>query len=244
MEAYTPATDTWSELAPLPDGCQSMAVTVGPDGLLYTVGGACNQTLWSNQLLIYDPASNSWTSGTPLPDGRAWAAGAWGADGRLYVVGGYNDAGYLGTGYAYDPKTAVWSPISPLPQVLYQHAMVAVTPDLIVVLGGCGGGAATILCPAAAGYVLKIEKEPTAAELLGELIQYVTDHQLKPGTSWRAQLENVLAAVNVGDKGTACSAVRDFVNHIDAQSGKKLSAGDATYLREGALRIAVLLGCI
>jgi uncharacterized repeat protein (TIGR01451 family) len=89
VNVYHPATNSWSNAAPLLDGVHSPGVAVLPDAhQLYVVGGGINwDPLAGGQ--VYDPASNAWSY---LPDvfsdyhragnGLAYVAG------RLILAGG------------------------------------------------------------------------------------------------------------------------------------------------------------
>jgi uncharacterized repeat protein (TIGR01451 family) len=89
VNVYNPATNSWSNAAPLPDGVHSPGVAVLPDAnWLYVVGGGINWDPWVGGQ-VYDPALNSWSY---LPDafsdyhragnGLAYVAG------RLVLAGG------------------------------------------------------------------------------------------------------------------------------------------------------------
>ena len=63
MEAYDPATDTWTAMAPMPTHRHALAATLGPDGRIYAIGGANDRVFASDAVEIYDPAKDSWTPG-------------------------------------------------------------------------------------------------------------------------------------------------------------------------------------
>ena len=62
-------------------------------------------------------------------------------------------------------------------------------------------------------------------------------------TSLKAKLDDALAALNAGDIPTACTALQDFINEVAAQSGRQISAADATTLINQATAIRTQLGC-
>jgi hypothetical protein len=62
-------------------------------------------------------------------------------------------------------------------------------------------------------------------------------------TSFVKKLEHALAALEAGDTATACSDLQDFVNHAEAQSGKKLTVAQANQIIAEALAIRAALGC-
>jgi N-acetylneuraminic acid mutarotase len=72
LEAYDPATDDWSTLAPM--GCARNHTAGGLiGGKLYVAGGRPG-----NQSCVeaYDPSSNTWTRKASMPTGRSGVAGA------------------------------------------------------------------------------------------------------------------------------------------------------------------------
>ena len=87
-----------------------------------------------------------------------------------------------------------------------------------------------------------LESPMTATEDLQETIAGLfLDYGTQ--TSFEAKLRNVLTALAAGDEAAACRALRDFINAVRAQSGKKLSEAAATALIAEATRIQGLIGC-
>jgi large repetitive protein len=105
-EAYDPATDTWSSIAPMPTGRRTMVVgqlngraqviggEVNPDGMAFTENEE------------YDPATNTWRTLKRITTGRHGAV-AGTIDGVIYVVGGGPVGGTSFTGsteaFAFGP---------------------------------------------------------------------------------------------------------------------------------------------
>lgn len=84
VEAYNPATNTWTVKAPVPTPRYGHAVGV-VNGILYAVGGALEGK--GATVEAYDPTKNRWTVSTPMPAGRSLlAVGV--VNGILYAVGG------------------------------------------------------------------------------------------------------------------------------------------------------------
>jgi N-acetylneuraminic acid mutarotase len=105
LEAYDPASNSWSTKAPMPiPGTQCSGSVAAVNGLLYVVGGwdkASAATL--NTVEVYDPATNSWTSRDAMPTARSSAAVAV-ANGVLFVVDGWNPtSGVVHSNEAYLP---------------------------------------------------------------------------------------------------------------------------------------------
>ena len=111
VEAYDPASDTWSTRAPMPTARDALSVVV-IDDTLYAIGGY-DGVAYLPTVEVYDPATDHWTTKTPMPTPRAIAS-ALALDGKLYVAGGY-------TGItsrvveSYDPATGSWTTKSRCP---------------------------------------------------------------------------------------------------------------------------------
>lgn len=86
VEAYDPAANTWTTVAPLPASLMtSAAVAIGAH--IHVVGGNDGTGALSSSHFVFDPISNIWTSGTAMPATRfGHAAAAIGP--KLYVTGG------------------------------------------------------------------------------------------------------------------------------------------------------------
>jgi hypothetical protein len=80
---------------------------------------------------------------------------------------------------------------------------------------------------------------------IADLISIVNEFNLHPGieTSLTAKLREALAAVNGGDTATACTKLEDFINEVQAQSGKKITVNQGNQLIAVANLIKTSLGC-
>lgn len=91
LEAYDPATNTWTALADCPERLSESAVTT--DGTrLYAAGGYFtnpdgSQTFATTDVWTYDPAANAWSPLVSLPAPRA-VGGMVYLDGALHFFGG------------------------------------------------------------------------------------------------------------------------------------------------------------
>jgi dipeptidyl aminopeptidase/acylaminoacyl peptidase len=85
----------------------------------------------------------------------------------------------------------------------------------------------------------------TPAERIGDLDALVRGFNLHHGTtnSLTVKLRAALDALNAGNTAAACAKLADFTNHTRAQSGKKLTAAQATQLIDEANSIRAALGC-
>lgn len=97
VEVYDPATDTWSERSPMPEGRHAMGAALGADGRIYVVGGAVSYSdpVGSRSVFVYDPTTDRWSEGPPLRRGRFHHAVAVDPAGRVYAVGGIENVSPL-----------------------------------------------------------------------------------------------------------------------------------------------------
>src|SRR5262245_24314365 len=73
MEAYAPATNTWSTLAPLPLAREYHAGAAGLDGRVYSFGGTTSSGVTTSEV-AYTPATNTWSEIAPMPTARGQLA--------------------------------------------------------------------------------------------------------------------------------------------------------------------------
>jgi hypothetical protein len=119
-EVYDPQHHTWSTAAPVPAGYAAAASTT-LDGKWYLVGGCDAQACGSTDVQVYDPATDSWSAAAPYPEAISWS-GCGGISGTLYCAGGTTAVSGTRHGYAYDPASAAWTPITDLPFDLWAPA--------------------------------------------------------------------------------------------------------------------------
>jgi len=145
VQAYDPATDTWENKAPLPEGRHGAASAV-VDGKIYVIGGGDSADFGGANLraavAIYDPRTNLWRKGAPMRRPRRAAAVV--SVGRyIYVMGGLipgkNWPITLSSVERYDPATDEWNDLEPLPVAL-DHASAVAYQSEIYVFGGVDFG--------------------------------------------------------------------------------------------------------
>jgi len=102
VEAYDPATDTWTAKATVPTPRSGNGSGV-VNGILYTVDGP------SRQLQAYDPVTDAWTTKAPMPTARTNFAVSV-VNGILYALGGhFSETGFDISVEAYDPAADSWT---------------------------------------------------------------------------------------------------------------------------------------
>lgn len=132
LEAYNPATDTWTSKAPIPSA--RLAAMGGViNGILYVAGGA-DPSGASAALLAYDPANDSWTNKAPMPMAKYAAASAV-VNGKLYVFGGIDGSGYATSVYAYNPVNDSWTTHAAVPTPTSSGAAGTIA-GMVYVFGG------------------------------------------------------------------------------------------------------------
>lgn len=137
VEAYNPAADAWSEVAPLPGDRFAHASVRAGDGRIYVIGGITGggSTL-TNSVESYDVSANSWTSVTSMSVVRGAPAAAV-AGGKIYVTGGQSGPGVAETsGEVYDPAIDTWTPIASMATPRSLHALATGPDGRVYAIGG------------------------------------------------------------------------------------------------------------
>jgi alpha-tubulin suppressor-like RCC1 family protein len=88
-------------------------------------------------------------------------------------------------------------------------------------------------------------RSATPAEEVSDLKSTLSGLGLASGTtkSLEAKLNSALAALEAGNTAGACAALAAFINEVNAQAGKKISASDAAALIAEATVIMGQIGC-
>ncbi|MHC4145484.1 MAG: Kelch repeat-containing protein, partial [Planctomycetota bacterium] len=134
IEAYDPATDTWTTKAPMPTARVFVATSVA-NGKIYAFGGAtaAGGTVLST-VEEYDPATDTWRTKAPLPTRRAVSSAST-VNGIIYVIGGGRSGRGFSTVEAYDPATDTWTEKAPMPTARLMHSS-SVVNGKIYAIGG------------------------------------------------------------------------------------------------------------
>lgn len=150
LDAFDPATGTWTELPDAPHARDHFHAAV-IDGKLYAAGGRRSAHDTGNAMAntvravdVYDIAARRWTTAPAmLPTARAGSASAV-VDGRLLVLGGESMTQVAAHSEveSFDPKSGKWTTLAPLP--VGRHGTQAATLDGVLYIaagsGNRGGG--------------------------------------------------------------------------------------------------------
>ena len=141
--AYTPATNSWSQVASLPDARYGLAAATGADGTIYAIAGANAAYVAQSSVFAYTPATDSWRNVAALPGARVDLAAATDADGTIYALGGADASNSLQSSvYAYTPATDSWASRPILPGDLSGLGAAAGADGAIYAIGGQGDNGA------------------------------------------------------------------------------------------------------
>lgn len=136
VEAYNPATNTWSTKPSLPNGRYATAAAAS-NGTIYVTGGiSVNPTELLGTAIKYTPGDPSWTTvADPMTTARDSHASAATSDGTVYAIGGSPSGGETTAVESYHPGVAGWNTVASLPVALKGLAA-AVVHDKIFTFGG------------------------------------------------------------------------------------------------------------
>lgn len=138
VERYDPASDSWSQIAPLPQPLHGLSAVGDGNGHIFVFGGSTTvgDAGIQSSAYRYDIASDSWSSVGPMLVGTRDSALAVDADGSIYISGGMTASGATDAVQQYFPATNTWTVQTPLPAATYSHASTFDTSGRIVVAGG------------------------------------------------------------------------------------------------------------
>jgi N-acetylneuraminic acid mutarotase len=140
-EAYDPATDSWTQLAPMPTPRNHLgAAAVG--GRIHAVLGRADGDFEMTTHEIYDATTDAWTTGPTVPTGRSGVA-VLELDGYVYAFGGetFNEPRRtFREAERFDPRTGQWDALPPMPTARHGLGAAAFGSDIYVISGGPGPG--------------------------------------------------------------------------------------------------------
>lgn len=140
VEAYDPATDSWTVKASMPTPRSMLGVGV-VNGIIYAVGGASGAQQY-RIVEAYNPATDSWTKKSDMPShtpsgmsyGRA-ALSVGVVNDMLYAVGGFFVYQETDMVDVYDPSRDLWAPAQHMP-TMRQSLGIGVIDGVLYAVGG------------------------------------------------------------------------------------------------------------
>jgi N-acetylneuraminic acid mutarotase len=136
---YDPATDVWTERAPLPRAEGSPAGVVF-EGSVWAIGGRSGSSDFGD-VYLYDASADRWSNGPSIePRGTA---GAVVFDGTIWLVGGESQARQmsLNSVLRFDRTTRAWAEAAPLPTARNYARTVLFRNEIWVIGGSPAAGA-------------------------------------------------------------------------------------------------------
>lgn len=117
VELYTPSTDRWDDMMPLPKPLHHVSAGV-VDGNLFVLGGLqSTDNVETGESYVFYPNINEWRSIASMPAGSERSASAFGVIGTtIYVAGGLRGGAPVADFSAYDTLTDTWQELPALPE--------------------------------------------------------------------------------------------------------------------------------
>jgi N-acetylneuraminic acid mutarotase len=142
VEKYTPSSDTWSAVAPLP-AARHIHAAVAVGSVMYVLGGRDGEDTVASVFKV-DTTQGTWSQVAPMPTVRhALAACTIGSD--IYVFGGFDGHHQIQNSvFKFDTEADEWSTLAPMPHACSFHS--ASVLDSLVYIVGAGAIGRDVLC--------------------------------------------------------------------------------------------------
>ena len=135
---YNPATNVWSDVAPMKTARRVHTATLLPNGKVLVAGGGNSVELNSTEL--YDPVTNSWSDAAPMAFEHFAAAAVLLPNGKVLVAGGTNAARtFTRKSELYDPVENTWSATGDMNVARYAPGIAMLSNNTAVMIGGNNG---------------------------------------------------------------------------------------------------------
>jgi N-acetylneuraminic acid mutarotase len=145
VEAYDPATDTWTEKPPMPTSRSSFG-TAAYQNKIYCIGGS-NEEGKIDVNEVYDTSTDTWDKKAPMSTARSGLQ-ANVVDGKIYLIGGWyklETASASAQVDIYNPLTDTWTTGAQMPISVANYASAVVDNKIYIISGKPGGSATTNL---------------------------------------------------------------------------------------------------
>jgi N-acetylneuraminic acid mutarotase len=137
VEAYDPATNTWSEKSPIPTAIDSVYAIVSKK-IIYVVGGYVPGTGRVPTLYSYDPATDTWKQEASMAVGKSNPAT--GVLGGIIAAGGLANGGVTNDTESYAIAKNTWKTLAPMPTALSASCFGTVSGRFYVASGSDNSG--------------------------------------------------------------------------------------------------------
>ena len=137
VEAYDPATGTWTTKAPVPIPHGSLGIAVTKDGRIWAVGAEDGPAT----VAVYDPVLDLWTTRPSTAPTLRYAFTATRREtmGRSTSSGGAMVGEAVATAESYDPQTDTWTILPSMRVARWNHRVVLGANGKFYVIGGYNG---------------------------------------------------------------------------------------------------------
>lgn len=137
-EAYDPASDSWTTLAPMPTPRNHLGAT-SLEGRIYALLGRSDGDFTMTTHEIYDAEADAWSTGPAVPTGRSGVAVV-ARDGAIFAFGGEmmeeDERRTFDDAERFDPATNEWERIEPMPTSRHGLGAAPVGSRIYVISGG------------------------------------------------------------------------------------------------------------
>ncbi len=137
-EAYDPASDSWTTLAPMPTPRNHLGAT-SLDGRIYALLGRSDGDFTMTTHEVYDSDADAWSTGPAVPTGRSGVAVV-ARGGGVFAFGGEmmeeDERRTFDDAERFDPATNEWERLDPMPTARHGLGAAPVGSRIYVISGG------------------------------------------------------------------------------------------------------------
>ena len=140
VEAFDPASDSWTTRAPMGTAIATHTSNAVGDSIYVMGGHHFSLNISLDTVEAYNPIGNAWTAKASMPTAKEGHTSAVVND-KIYAIGGRNSGGFLSTVEEFDPSTNMWTPKASMPTPRAELSSAAIN-GVIYVFGGHSGSVA------------------------------------------------------------------------------------------------------
>jgi hypothetical protein len=151
-QIYDPATNSWSDVAPLPLARYRHTATLLNNGMVLMTGGRDDTDSFNTFVgfsieyaAVYDPVNDIWNFGNIMSSQRAGHSATLLSDGTVLVAGGEDSSGNsLSSAELYDPLGNSWSDAGSMASARYNHSALLLPNNMVLVTGGTNNSSVSV----------------------------------------------------------------------------------------------------